>query len=178
MVYPCAAGSVDQLKEFESDAVEILRAVYDDAKGYSLRDGDGITELIEDTPPITRMRLNCRTAENLLLSDDALKIAGTNWSKLQADIEKWLKNNKDHCNYRAMQEFKKGGYNRRQAGVKEIRNDIIGIIGTNKPWEVVVGRAIAKLANVAASSAYDSDSIANFLGKKVVNDLVLDISMQ
>ncbi len=177
VVYPCPAGSVDKLKELESDAREILKAVYDDAKGYSLIDGDGITESIEDILPITRMRLNCRTAENLLLSDDALGVVETNWSKLQVGIEKWLEDNKDHCNYGVMQEFKKGGYDRRQASVKEIRNDIIGIIGTSKPWEVVVGRAISKLASDPESPAYDSNTVADFLGEKVVSNLVRNITM-
>ena len=171
-VYPCAAGSVSELQKFESDAGEIIKAVYDNAKGYSLRDGDGVVEQIEDNAPIVRMRLDCRTIENLLLSDEALEIAGLNWGRLQIRIENWLEQNADHCHYKLMQQFKNDGYDRKQADVKGIRNDITGIVGTNKPWEVIVGRAIAKLATTSGSPTYTRNTVADFLGKKVVDNLM------
>ena len=62
-LYPCSVGTVDQFSHHEQEAAEILQAVYDNARGYSLRDGDGIDEEIEDIGCIVRMRLRCHAAE-------------------------------------------------------------------------------------------------------------------
>lgn len=61
-VFPCVAGSVTLLSEFENEANNIIRAVYDGAKGYSLRDRDTGPEGIDDLGDIVRMRLSCRAA--------------------------------------------------------------------------------------------------------------------
>ena len=82
-IHPCVVDGVDNLAEHENETRELIEAVYDDAKGFSLRDRDFQPELIEDVGPIIRMRLSCRAAENLMLSDDALDLAGTDWVTFQ-----------------------------------------------------------------------------------------------
>src|SRR5690606_25385247 len=76
-VYPCTVDGVGQLTSFERDVVRILDAVYDDAIGYSLRDRDSDPLEITDLGPLKRMRLNCRAAENLLLTDEVIASTGS-----------------------------------------------------------------------------------------------------
>ncbi len=42
----------------------------------------------------------------------------------------------------------------------------MGIVGSNKPWEVVVGQAIGTM-NVVGNSG--DDSLQNYLGKKLIS---------
>jgi len=66
-VYPCVAGSKQDLRPYEIEVKNILNAVYENGHAYSIRDGDGVMEDISDDEPITRFRLKCYSAENLLL---------------------------------------------------------------------------------------------------------------
>lgn len=89
-IWPCAAGDIQRLNEYETKAQSIIEAVYDDAKAYSVRDRDDATYEIDDLGPITRARLNCRSAENLLVTDDVLASLGTDWPTMQGGLETWL----------------------------------------------------------------------------------------
>jgi hypothetical protein len=62
------------------------------------------------------------------------------------------------------------GYDRKQADVKELRNDLVALLGTNKPWEVLVGQAIASIAGDQPSES--PTSLSSFLGPKVVSELL------
>ncbi len=170
-LYPCACGDVNKLNEFEQETGRIISAVYDDAKAYSLRDRDDSEGSIDDLPPITRMKLSCRSAENLLLSNEVLGSLNLNWDELKNKIDEWIKKNTEHTHYSAMQKFKYQNYDRKNSDIKEIRNDLMGIIGSPKPWEVVVGQVIATL-NWDEQTDFSKDgSIYNFLGEKVVRNL-------
>ena len=83
-LWPCPAGDIQSLNSYETTASEIIGAVYDNARAFSLRDRDDAPYDIDDLPHVTRMRLNCRTAENLLLSDDVLAILDLTWPEVQA----------------------------------------------------------------------------------------------
>ncbi len=170
-IYPCACGDIDKLKEFEEEAKKIICAVYDDAKGYSLRDRDDSDELIDDLPPITRMKLSCRSAENLLLSNEVLDNFSLTWDDLKKKIDEWIEKNTEHSHYSAMQKFKDRDYDRKNADLKEIRNDLMGIIGSSKPWEVIVGRVVSSLNWDEQTDFSKKGSIYNFLGEKVVKNL-------
>ena len=122
--YPCAVDGVDQINTYETEVSKIIEAVYDNAIGYSIRDRDDKPEEIEDIPPIRRMRLSCRSAENLLLSDEVLKALGTTWETVRESIERWLADNPAHPHYDMMRAFSKTGYDRKQANIKELRNEI------------------------------------------------------
>ena len=89
-IYPCPVDGEGEMRTFETEICQIINSVYDDAKAYSIRDRDGGEEDIADMPPITRMRLSCRAAENLLLSDDVLVSLGTDWASLSTGIATWL----------------------------------------------------------------------------------------
>lgn len=169
-LYPVFCGSVNEMNNYEKRVRAITGAVYDKAKAFSLRDRDLGDETITDMKPVIRMKLSCRAAENLLLSDDVLRFAGTNWDEVKQRIEKWLVNNPTHPKFAAMQQFKTTGYKRKSADLKEIRLLLVGeMLASNKPWEVLVGQVMAsqtQLANVP------KHSILDYLGSKTVKNLL------
>lgn len=170
-VYPCSCGDVNKLNKFEKETQKIINAVYDKAKAYSLRDRNDSNGLIEDLPPITRMKLSCRSAENLLLSNEVLEKLGLKWDDLKKKIDNWIEKNIEHSHYSAIQQFKQSKYDRENFDLKEIRNDLMGIVGNSKPWEVVVGQVIANLNWSKETDFSKEGSIYNFLGEKTIKNL-------
>lgn len=168
-VYPCAVDSIDRLNEYEIQVSEIINSIYDSAKAYSLRDRDDGENEINDMPPVIRMRLSCRAAENLLLSDEVLTTLGTNWGELKSKIDVWLSSNLNHSHFEVMNDFKNSGFNRKRFNLKKIRNDLMGIIESSKPWEVVVGQTIAITDYINNPS---QDSLQEYLGEKIVASLL------
>ena len=169
-LYPCSTGSIDKMNEYEMKARQVLEAVYDDARAFSLRDRD-VTEQeeIEDLPPVVRMRLSCRAAENLILSDEVLAKLGTDWTTVVGKIELWLEHNPDHLHFEPMQSFKNNSYDRKHADLKDIRNDLMGIIESNKPWEIVVGQTIAHISCVDKPADH---SLQDYLGVKLTDNVI------
>ena len=162
-VYPCSVNGIDQLSNFEKEVARILDAIYDTATAFSVRDRDTDPGELNNIGPVSRMRLACREAENLLLTKEVLASVGTDWTTLESRIKNWLENNVEHPHYSAMKSFADSGFNRKTAELKDIRNDLLGLMDTNKPWEVVVGQAIASLDG----QIIDSESLPNFLGSAV-----------
>ncbi len=171
-LYPCSVGGKSFLDEHENEAINIMNAVYEKAKAFSLRDGDGIMDEITDKPPLLRTRLNCYSSENLLLTDESLAIMSSNWDTVKLGIEKWVRDNQQHPHFDSMSYFMQSSFDRRGTNIKTIRNDILGIIGCDKPWEVIVGKAIASIID-SSSHNYSDGKIAKFLGKKIVETLLL-----
>ncbi len=172
-LYPCPVGSINKMNGWEQETKSIIDAVYDKAKAYSLRDRDeNNKEELPDLPPVIRMQLACRNAENLLLTDEVLSKLGTDWERLKQGIETWLGNKTEHPHYRTMDDFKNKGFDRRNHNVKDIRNDLMSIIGSEQPWEAAVGRTLAKLTWDSSTQFDQGGSIYSFLGKKVVNNLL------
>ena len=169
-IWPCAAGDIQSLSRYEDRARSILESVYDDAEAFSLRDRDGAPYEIDDTPPISRARLMCRAAENLLLSDDVLNSFGTDWVAVQAKLDTWLVQNDGHPTYVDVSAFKAGGWDRMGANVKSLRNLVPALVGSQKPWEVAVGQAIAALK---VSATIGPGTLTDFLGPKAVSMLAL-----
>ena len=170
-VYPCSCGDISKLNEFEKETQKIINAVYDKAKAYSLRDRDNSNGSIENLPSITRMKLSCRNAENLLLSNEVLEKLGLRWDDLKKKIDDWIEKNIKHPHYFVMQQFKQSKYDREKFDLKEIRNDLMGIVGNSKPWEVVVGQVIANLNWDKETDFSREGSIYNFLGEKIIKNL-------
>ncbi|HJP58483.1 MAG TPA: AAA family ATPase [Gemmatimonadaceae bacterium] len=170
-LYPVAVDGVDNLGIFEQEVATILQAVYDNAVGYSVRDRDS-TEPIQLDPvgPVIRFQLSCRASENLLLSDDVLNRAGLAWAEMQQRIATWAEANSTHPHQKSMAAFVATGFDRRNADLKEIRNDLIGLMGSNKPWEIVVGQTIATLVGGNGSTA--EYSTRDFLGASLCSTLL------
>ncbi|MEO5777510.1 MAG: AAA family ATPase, partial [Sediminibacterium sp.] len=82
-LYPCSVDTIDNLNTYENEVASMLVSVYDDAKGYSLRDRDEDAGEINDMPPVTRFRLSCRNAENLILTDEVLINLNTTWQEME-----------------------------------------------------------------------------------------------
>lgn len=169
-IYPCPVDGEAQMTAYEQEIQQIINSVYDDAVAFSLRDRDNGPEEINDLPPITRMRLSCRAAENLLLSDDVLRSLGTDWDTLVAGIRSWIDDNPEHPHIQQMAAFSES-LDRKLWDVKAIRNDLMGIIGSNKPWEVAIGQVIGGLARGGNQPVVDH-SIRDYLGTKLLNSIL------
>jgi ABC-type multidrug transport system ATPase subunit len=169
-IYPCSTNGLPDLGAFEHQVAKILEAVYDDARGFSLRDRDQDPGELASVGPVQRMRLSCHEAENLLVSDEVLAMLGVTWPALRSRIDEWLQGNPTHPHYRAMKAFADGGFDRIGGDLKEIRNDLLGIMNTNKPWEVIVGQAIAsQVGRVAPDSP---TSLLRLLGERAGRTLL------
>jgi len=168
-VYPVAAGDIDRLNGLETEAAEILGSIYDSAKAWSLRDRDGVEGNLDPIGPVQRFRLGCRSAENLLLANDTLAMLGTDWAKVKAALDKWIEWNKAHPHHKEMLAFQAAGFLRRDHRLKEIRNDLLAVIGTNKSWEDAVGLSIAKLVVCPTTGG---DSLQAYLGNGLCQALI------
>lgn len=168
--YPCAVDGISRFVEFETEVNNIIESVYEDARAFSLRDRDLHPETIENVGHVVRARLSCRAAENLMLSDDVLALIGTDWPSMEVSIRDWVTVNDEHQYHPEMQGFVYGGLDRKGHDLKDVRNILAGLI-TNKPWEVLVGQAIAKLARANVADAPE-DSLADYLGPAVCRDIL------
>lgn len=169
-IWPSAVGDIQSLERYENVAADIIGAVYDNAVAYSLRDRDDASYEIDDKPHVIRMRLYCRSAENLILSDDVLALLGTDWLAFQECMRDWVGKNGDHSQFASVKGFAEG-FDRVGAAVKDLRNLFMVIAGSNKPWEVAVGQSIAGL-NSRSSQA--EGSLISMLGPKAVKSLRLN----
>lgn len=168
-LWPCQAGTVSKLNEYENKASELIDAIYDNAKAYSLRDRDDSPYDINDIPHVIRARLNCSAAENLILTDDVLKLLGLSWCRMKIRIKKWLRDTPNHPKHSQMLEFSKT-FDRRNHKIKDLEVLFLYLAAKSKPWEVIVGQAIAHLNQ---SSSRGEGSLADFLGVKIVDSLGL-----
>lgn len=171
-LYPVSCAGVGGMNEYEREVERIVTSVYDDPRAYSLRDGDGVHEGISDLPTMCRMRLQCRAAENLLLTDEVLAAAGLDWTEAQRRVADWVARNDQHSRWNSVKEFIDGGFDRREHDLKEIRNLLVGdVLQSAKPWEVLVGQAIAAVARDVTTAANNEGSLKTFLGDKVIAKL-------
>lgn len=168
-VYPCPVNGLPRFAEYESEVNNVIEAVYDSARAYSLRDRDMQPEHIADVGHLVRMRLSCRAAENLMLSDDALAMAQTDWPAMQMRIREWAAANKTHQYHSHVQSFIDNGLDRMNHDLKEIRNILVGLM-SSKPWEVLVGQAIAELARARGPTR--PGTLREFVGEKVAEHVL------
>jgi energy-coupling factor transporter ATP-binding protein EcfA2 len=89
-IWPCSAGSIDEIENWEKWLAETLPSLYDDPKAFSVRDRDDAKGELHDLGSITRCRVECRTAENLILADETLDLAGITWEDVIEGCKKWL----------------------------------------------------------------------------------------
>ena len=169
-VYPCVAGDVQSMNKYERTTSELIKCVYDNAKAFSLRDCDEDPEEIEDEGLVIRFRLRCRNAENLLLTDDVLEELQTDWQKLQKRIEDWIDFNSEHPKRNHAVEFRCSNWDRRRFEIKQLRNIIVGLSDSTKPWEVAVGRAVARLPERRYTSGH---CLEEYIGEKLLRNLKL-----
>jgi hypothetical protein len=169
-MWPCPAGSIDEIGKWETWLAEKLPSLYDDPRAFSVRDRDDVTSQLDDLGPVIRCRLGCRTAENLILADETLKLAGTTWDRVIDGCKKWLEAYPDHTKYAAMKDFADTSFDRFNAKLKDLRNILTAILGVSRPWEVLVGQAIAELTN--GNAAGGDHNLRKYLGEKVCTKIL------
>jgi len=170
-VLPRAAGGAGEIPKFEAEAVEIMAAVYDHPIAFSLFDGDQSSPDYSAAPSkggLKRMYLQCRDAENLLLTDEVISDAGITWADLSTSFDNWLKDNPNHRYHEDFLAFQKSGYDRTNGDVKSIRNIVLSFLASNAPWEEIVGAQIAKILSKSSSPT----SMTTFLGDDVVASIL------
>ncbi len=170
-LYPCSVDGVGNLSAYEAAVIEIINGVYDNAVAYSLRDRDEGYENIDDLPPLVRFKISFRAIENLIICDEVLVTLGTTWPQIEEEIEKWLLAFNTHEKFPVMQAFKNSGYNRKEFDLKEIRNILIGLTNSAKPWEIAVGQTIGKLITDQIAKDFSDNKLCNYLGNKLSNKL-------
>lgn len=169
-LYPVDTGGLGEMPKFEKRAKDVAESIYDDAEFYSLRDRDERTDELQDDAPLVKLMLDCRASENLLLCDEVIASTGTTWEQLKVSIDEWIASSAGHPKLDAMKTFADGGYDRKSADLKDIRNLLVHNMDANKSWEVLVGQAIGNLA-VEHLQTTASDSLTDYLGSKVCSVL-------
>jgi hypothetical protein len=173
-VFPVLASSVDQQSDLENFCAQMLKSLYDNPIGYSLRDGDGKIEKLTPVEPIMRFRLNCYAIENLLLTDEGLAILKTNWNEFKQKATEWLNKNPEHRDVEFIRELICDHDRSQHKKIKQVRQLICSIADSLKPWEVVVGQALGtiKIPTEIATSEVVPTSLLNFVGLDAVQHLL------
>ena len=170
-IYPCSANGIGNMPRYEKDVESIITSVYDGAKAYSLRDKDVGDTSINALKIIERFKLHCRASENLLLTDEVLSSLGTRWGDFKSKLDDWIAINMHHPHHEIFLSFQRGGYDRKDFDLKNIRNDLIHLLGSNLTWESAVGKVIGHSFK-ENNFDYSEGGLGNYLGKNFVNTLL------
>jgi len=169
-VFPVLAGTVNQQSALESFCGGLLGALYDEPLAFSIRDGDGVQgQALPHTPPVRRFRLACYAIENALVTDECLAVLGKNWAEFVADAREWLEENAEHEYATSLRTLIGAEDRLRHDKIKDIRQLICAVTGSNKPWELVVGQAIGK---IAVDGFSEGAMLVDYLGAELVKEVV------
>lgn len=167
---PCVVGSVDEMNKWEQWLNTFLPSIYDTPQAFSIRDlDDSMQSEIDDVGFVCRTRLNCYAIENILLTTECLLKQGYEDSEFCSKITQWAELNPEHQTTQELIELRDNFSQRRTTKIKNVRNVILALLGTTKPWEVLVGQLIA--TELQASEASDN-SLRTYLGEKVIGRLL------
>lgn len=170
-IYPCSTDGEANMTRYEQDVNQIINSIYDNAKAFSLRDKDEGSADIDDLGLINRFKLSCRAAENMLLSEQVLTSLDVSWDELKQRIDSWVDSSSSHSHHAIMHAFKNMDYDRKNFDLKEIRNDLMHIIGKSIAWEVAVGKTLGRLIAEDKTEDRSEHSIFNYLGEKLSDAL-------
>ena len=143
-INPVSVGGKANMAAYEREADEILSALYDNPRAFSLRDGDGIQEPILPSGTVTRLRLAANEVENFMLSDEVLADHGYVWSSFRDAVNECIARMPGHRDVGVLEEIGREGFDRAQGEVKAVRVLVASILGSNAPVPVLLGKAIAK----------------------------------
>jgi ABC-type nitrate/sulfonate/bicarbonate transport system ATPase subunit len=169
-LFPVLASSVDQQSELETFCAPLLESLYDKPLAFSLRDGDGTVGSLNSIGPLVRYRMECYAIENCLVTKEALSVLQITWGDFITSAKIWLDRNTNHKDVQLINALISSGDRLRHRKIKAIRQLICSISNSTKPWEVVVGQAIARVDPLTLSD--DPFGIADFIGRKAVVDLL------
>jgi AAA ATPase domain len=147
-IFPCLSNSVDHQLALENSCEKILSSIYDDPEAISLRDADGDLSRT-DLPPIgciLRFKLRCYAIENLLVTDDVLKVQNMNWDTFVTAGNAWIQNNPKHDYVDDIRKLLSSKDRGRDRKIKNTRNIIPLILDSKKTWELIVGQSIGRLS--------------------------------
>lgn len=162
-VFPCLATSKSQMNALEKTCDNLMRAIYDEPKAISIRDGDGERKHIHPEGCVIRYSLQCYEMENLLLTDECLQVMHLTWVNFIEMAKKWILKNPHHPQKNLLEDIIQSTDRGRDRKIKDLRNVIIGIADAHKDWEIVVGQAIGRLEKDFSVGA-KSFSIREFIG--------------
>lgn len=162
-LFPVLAQSVVQQTQLERLSGPLLTAIYDDPIAYSLRDGDGKRGPIDQEGPVVRFRLQCYEIENALVTTECLANLGMSWHGFQERAKSWAEKHPEHRETELVLQLISSEDRFRDTKIKRLRNVILEIADSKKPWEVVVGQALAGLVGLQAESD-DPFSLSAFIG--------------
>jgi len=162
---PCPVNSVSELSKWEVWINRVLPSLYDYPIAYSLRDLDlcDISD-IDDIGIVQRVRLNCYAIENILLTEQAFAACGITAEQFLVRLNDWLEKFPAHQATSGVQTLVENFDSRRTIKIKDIRNVVVAVMGETKPWEVLVGRLIAKSWSILDDES--PHSIKKYLGSK------------
>lgn len=167
---PCVVGTVAEMTKWEKWLNTFLPSIYDDPKAYSIRDLDNSEWAdIDDIGHVTRTRLNCYAIENVLLTNECLELHGYSPDEFLRKISQWIELNPEHKTTNSLISLRDDFGSRRTIKIKDLRNLILAILGSSKPWEVLVGQIIV---NNIANNNEDHNSLHTYLGNKVIEKLL------
>lgn len=171
---PCDVGNVEEMNKWENWLNEFLPSIYDNPKAFSLRDLDSSHQSdLEDVGCVRRARLNCYAIENLLLTEECIRKHGYDPSGFQGRLNEWVLGNPNHQACATLKSVADRFDDRRTVKIKEARNVLLELLGTHKPWEVVVGQLLAdNIESLAANSDAPKHSLREYLGPSVINKLL------
>lgn len=170
-LFPVLAESVDHHGSLEQLCSGLLAAIYDKPIAYSVRDGDGILDGLPPVGSVRRYRLNCYAIENCLMSDECLEVLGSTWSMFCQRATEWIAENQSHKDIDMLSSLIQSADRMRHEKIKAIRNLICPIAsGSNKPWEVVVGQAIARLEPRRLPDS--STSLVDYIGREAISSII------
>lgn len=166
---PCPVGTVNEMNNWETWLSTFLPILYDNPKAYSLRDLDQSQQTdITNIGVVTRLRLNCYSIENLILTTECLNKFGFDEESFKLVLASWINKFPDHRANSELRQLLANFDNRRTTNIKNVRNILVAILDENKPWEVMVGQLISRSADLTNTNP---NSINTYLGTKVLSNL-------
>lgn len=170
-VFPVLAKSVTQQSDLELFCDKMLATVHDNPKAYSLRDGDGVSGPINAVGCVERFRLQCYAVENALVTTECLATLGISWAEFQERARAWINQNAGHQNINLLQKLLSADDRLRNTKIKAIRQLIVAIAGSKKPWEVIVGQALSSVISKTLPRE-DEFSLLSFVGEAAAKGLL------
>lgn len=171
-LFPVLATSVNQQSELETFADQMLTAIYDTPLAYSLRDGDGTTGPLSRVGCVERFRLQCYAIENTLLTTECLaKMNINSWAEFLTKTTTWIAANTGHSAIPQLSTLCASNDRLRNVKIKDIRHIILAITDTKKPWEVIVGQALAEAIGTPSQPA-DPFGLFVFVGPDAAKALL------
>lgn len=166
---PCVVGTVTEMNKWENWLESFLPSIYDDPVAYSLRDLDSATTpAIDDLKIVRRTKLNCYAIENLLLTTECLAKNGFSEESFLDELNNWIQSHPAHQATGGIHLLVESFGNRRTLCIKNSRNVLVALLGSLKPWEVLIGQLLAHDFDRTTTSQH---SLKQYLGPEAVEIL-------